>query len=129
MPAKRKPATVLELKGSWRKDPRRRRSDVTSWGPIGPPPDHFIEAQREAWEDVIDFAPQGVLKASDVVYVELLSCLWAEYREGPANFTAAKLALLHKMLRDSGLTPASRAYVEPEPDEPEDDEFAEFFQK
>ena len=94
MPAPRKPSNVLELRGSFKKNPSRRRK---------------------------------VIKATDRMPLEVLTCLMCEFRQGPTLFTASRIAQLMALFGRFGLTPADREKMSMQQDEPvKQDQYAEF---
>jgi hypothetical protein len=127
MPRPRKPSNVLELKGSFKKNPQRARTPVKApEGPFGPPPPRFDEEQRSCWYEVLELIPPAILAHADRVQVELLATLLAEFRQAYYAFPAQKIGHLRLCLDALGLTPASREkFNRPEPDKAAD-RFAEF---
>jgi len=107
----RTPTNVLELRGSFAKDPQRRREDAETAGEIGDPPADFSDGERTAWSEIVQNAPLRVLTIADRQIVEITSRLMAESRENWLDFTAAKIGRLEAMLGKLGMTPADRSRV------------------
>lgn len=123
----RKPSNVLELNGAFKKDPQRRRASVKPpAGPVGDAPAHFDEHQLQCWNEVVEQAPPGVLKASDRSSVELLATLLAEFRQAPYAFNAAKHGNTLKLLQQFAMTPSSRENFSLKSEDEAPDELREF---
>lgn len=74
MPAVKKTADILQLNGSAAHN-RGRYADrvdgaVTDERPIGGPPSQNLITFDEAWAEIIDMCPEGVLRHSDRLFVE-----------------------------------------------------------
>ena len=121
----RTPTNVLELKGSFKKDPQRRREDAEAVGPLGGSPTHINGAVRGAWNEIVASAPREVLTGSDALAVELAANLLAQFRADPVEFTAAKLVRLEALLGKFGMTPADRAKVGGKKEAPKGNPFAD----
>jgi hypothetical protein len=108
---KRKTSTrVLELRGSFKKNPNRKREgepEVTS--SLSAPPDDFTPAEAAAWHMIASKAPMGVLTDADWPSVVMAAKLWAEFMADSENFNTARVTRLHRMLGDFGLNPSDRA--------------------
>ena len=83
---------------------------------IGPPPERLSDAAKEAWREIVDLAPPGVLARSDRLVIEIAATLLAEFRQGPAHPLGAgmsqnRLGRLVSILGDLALTPISRHRV------------------
>lgn len=110
MPRPRKPTKVLEAKGAFRKDPQRRRDgEPEVREPLGAVPGDLNALQVKAWQEIVSFAPMGVLTQADRLVVEMAACLLAEYREDRGGFSGQKLGRLEAMLGKFGMTPSDRA--------------------
>ncbi len=107
----RKPSVVLELSGSFKKDPKRKRKDPETGGALGTSPGHLNKAERGIWNELLSIAPKHVLTEADCYVVEVLCKLINEMRTDWSNFTAAKLSRLEAMLGKLGMTPADRSKV------------------
>jgi hypothetical protein len=109
----RKPTNILKMNGAFDKDPARGRAregepEVTE--PLDEtPPESFTEEETRAWKDLIKYAPEGVMKSSDYLAVELASRLLAEIRGGEAG--ASTVNRFQVALACFGMTPADRSRV------------------
>ena len=128
MPAPRKPSNVLEFRGSFKKNPSRRRKVIkASDEPIGSPPGYLTQEQVDVWHEILRIAPPGIIKATDRMPLEVLTCLMCEFRQGPTLFTASRIAQLMALFGRFGLTPADREKMSMQQDEPvKQDQYAEF---
>jgi hypothetical protein len=123
----RKPSNVLELNGTFRNQPSRRRATVKpAPGVVGDPPEHFDEIQRREFHEIVRLAPPGVLKPSDAQSVAFLAVLMAEFHQAPYAFTAAKYGTAIKLLQQFAMTPSSRENFSVKTDEEPQDELREF---
>lgn len=108
----RKPTSVIEATGGFKKNPSRKREDPITIGPIGDAPDYFTKEEKTAWVEIVNNAPLGVLAAADRMVVESVSRLVAEMRcSKMEDFTGAKMALIISGLGRLGMTPADRSKV------------------
>lgn len=106
----RQPASLLELKGSFRKDPQRRRPpEPGPGGPLGEAPLHLDADAREIWGEIASILPDGVIGAADRVIVEMVSCLVAEFRKDPAGMQTSRMSILKSCLASLGMSPCDRA--------------------
>ena len=109
-----RPATataILQLRGAFKKDPQRRRPnepEVTAPF-VFDPPAHLSESSADCWREIAGIAPAGVLTAADVLVVEMLADLLADYRREPSAMAPVKLGHMRQMLRSLGLDPSGRA--------------------
>ena len=105
----RKPTNVLELSGSFKHNPNRRRADPPPAGEIGEAPDHLADDEKNLWKELVAQSPLGVLQASDRAALEIVCCLMAEFRNDRASFTPAKIGVLQRALSSLGHTPVDRS--------------------
>ena len=106
----RTPTSVLEARGAFKHDPQRRRpSEPVVTEPIGTPPHHLTAAQLLAWDEIVGYAPDGVLTSADRLSVEVASVLLAEFRADPAEMSAPRLLRLTGLLGHFGMNPADRS--------------------
>lgn len=112
MPAQRKPSSLQERKGAYRKDPQRRRKDPKGKGTLpASPPAHLrlSAALAEIWREVVAALPPAVATGSDRFVVERLVRLLARSRSPRAAWKAADESQLRAYLNSLGLSPAARA--------------------
>jgi len=114
MPAQRIPTNILELRGSFKKDPQRRKAranEPTGIPGLGDAPERLSEAERTAWAEISQTCAAGVLTQSDRLALELAACLLAELWDTKREFHNARRRLLHSMLASFGMTPSDRSRV------------------
>ena len=86
---------------------------------------HLTCATLGAWHEIVACAPRDVITESDRLSLELMASLLAEFRQSPADFTAAKLVRLEALLGKFGMTPADRAKVGGKVEKPKGNPFAD----
>lgn len=124
MPRPRKPTTSLELAGAFRKDPKRRRSDPKTKGPIGDPPPALPLELHAIWYELIDAAPLGVMTHADRPFLESF-CRWKHRERTSDKWSAADAGVLGWFYVRLGMTPADRSRVHAA-GEKQSNPFAEF---
>lgn len=109
----RTPTKVLELNGSFKKHPERKRTnEPIPTGEIGKPPKHFKSKElKAAWRELIKLTPDGVLTNADRVHLEMVCVLLVQFRSDPEAFTAARMTRLESMIGKLGLNPCDRSKV------------------
>jgi hypothetical protein len=108
----RTPTSVLEIRGAFKANPQRaqdRANEPVVTEPLGEPPKTFTGDQIQAWTDIVNYAPKGVLTSADTLAVERAARLLAKIRMGSASETEGRSfdALLGKF----GMTPSDRSKV------------------
>lgn len=110
----RKPTNVLELKGSFKKDPARgesRANEPKPEGEIGDPPEGLDVDARKCWVEIVGMCHAGTLCAADRLVVEHGARVLAALRKS-ADYADTKLMIrLEATLGKLGLTPADRSKV------------------
>lgn len=124
MPA-RTPTKILELRGTFKKNPQRKRSEPKNLSDLGDPPQHLGGATLSAWNELVASSPPGVLTASDRQILEICAVLLAQFREDPASFIPARLAQLNRALSMLGRTPVDRSRIGVN-EQPQDNPWASF---
>jgi len=113
MAKQRTPTNVLTMKGALKKNPARGRAragEPTELDPFPKAAPRYLNAnQKRAWAKVVKMVPAGVLKASDVVVVEITACLYAEFVAAPMLMETPRVAQLRIALGALGCTPADRS--------------------
>lgn len=87
----RTPTTVLELRGSFKKDPQRkkeRENEPVVTEPLGPPSEFLTDRAKEIWDEIVDECPDGVLNKSHRKIVDEL-CIAAENIQAAYRFELA----------------------------------------
>lgn len=106
----RQPTKLLELRGSFRKHPKRRRpTEPQDARPLGDPPARLPKRALPFWAEIVDMVPADVLKRADPWCVELASCLMAKAIKTNKGVTAAELNTLRSLLAAMGMTPVDRS--------------------
>lgn len=108
----RKPTSALEFKGSFKKDPqrkKRRASEPVVAEPIGNAPAHLNEDQKKAWRDIKKSAPNSALTKADGLFLEVVAGTLAQYRL-TGNLDYAKE--LRMQFGRLGMTPSDRSKVD-----------------
>src|SRR4051812_9883515 len=108
----RTPSAVLELTGSFKKHPDRKKAraqEPVASGPIGTPPARFDAELTEIWYEMVDLIPPGVLAKSDRLAVEIACRLTRKVFHDGIN--GAELSTLNSLLARFGMTPADRSKV------------------
>lgn len=112
MPGIRTATSILELKGSYRKNPQRRRSAEPVAAPFrNTPPSHLTAAQKKIWRAIVKDCADGVITQSDRLALEQLTMLVSEWRENPKDFKTSRHALMHSCLARFGMTPCDRSKI------------------
>lgn len=124
MPRPRTPTNVLDLRGSFNKHPeRKRKGEPVPEGNLGECPSRLEGLEREAWSELVEQVPAGVLTSADRWSAELTCKLMAKIWKG--ENTGADMGHLIKLLSQLGMTPADRSKISLEPKKPAN-EFEEF---
>lgn len=120
----RTPAKVLQLRGSFKRHPERKRTPAAGAGPFEQePPTHLPAECAPAWHYVVQRLPVVALTSSDEVAVEMAArCLHGIWQLGPMGFLTKEFKGLNDSLRQwlgkLGMTPADREKLAPAPDKP-----------
>lgn len=112
----RTPAKILELKGSWKKDPQRRREPIAAVGEFDPtPPAHLPQDHVRAWAWIVTQIPPGVLTASDRASIAIMAGLQARiWLMGELDYVKE----LRQWFGQYGLTGAAREKLSAKPAPP-----------
>lgn len=103
---------ILELRGSFEKDPQRRRETAIPKAGIGPCPPEQVMSRSEAWDFLVSISIPGVLGDRDRATLRIAADLFALYtRVGVEEMEAAKLNRLDTMLGKLGLNPSDASRV------------------
>jgi hypothetical protein len=121
------PASVLEAKGAFDKDPQRRRVDPETTGEIGEAPVYMTDSQKAVWGEIKSQLPIGVAKSADRIVFEVCVRLVDKMRHHEKGINSSETAQLLNALGRMGMTPADRTKCAvPVTPEKESNEFAEF---
>jgi hypothetical protein len=110
MPRPRKPTASLELVGAFAKNPKRRRKDAKTKGPIGDPPPSLPLQFHAVWFELIDAAPLDILTHADRPFLASF-CRWTHRERTAEKWTAADAAALAWFYVRAGMTPVDRSRV------------------
>lgn len=103
----RLPSNVLELKGSFAKNPQRRREDLDGTGPFDPnPPAHLQQELVRTWREIVSQINPVVLTASDGSSIELMARLMLQVR---LTGDIENIRELRQWFGQYGMTAAGRA--------------------
>lgn len=106
------PSKVHELRGSFDKNPQRRRNgEPVPKSGVGPAPHHLDEYEQQAWDELVGMSIPGVLGDADRWLVERAVRLMAKSRRDPDNFTGTNDGHLISCLSRMGMTPSDRAKI------------------
>lgn len=114
MPA-RKPAAILELNGAFDRNPSRRREDPVNDQPIGAPPEHLTDDERQAWAELVDEQYPGVFNKSHRKAVENASRAIAKIRNCWTLDVAKEVRI---MLSTLGMDPVNCGKLATKTDKP-----------
>ena len=108
---KRTATQLLELRGSFRQNPQRRRphEPKPSKSFRKSAPKHLTPQQRACWRELVAGVPAGVLGGGDEVLVEVTALLLAELRSDFASMPTTRVTALRINLDKLGLSPSGRA--------------------
>lgn len=102
----RTPSNVLEMRGSFDKDPQRRREDASGRGDFDrEPPEHLPQECVRAWRFIVDRLPPVSTFATDEVAVEVCARLLSTYWMS-GNLDTLKE--LRQWLMQLGFSPVAR---------------------
>ncbi|HUS94850.1 MAG TPA: hypothetical protein VMZ24_06730, partial [Patescibacteria group bacterium] len=108
----RTPTKILDARGAFKKNPQRSRDgEPEVRDPIGSAPDRLEDLERQAWDEVVRYAPMGVLTEADRHHVEELCILLAESWRLRAKMQTSTRALINKMLGQIGMNPSDRSRI------------------
>lgn len=117
----RKPTSLLEISGAFKKDPQRgaaRSLEIKPTGAIGPPPAHWEQpgsypkgALAAIWNEFVAEALPGVLGNSDRKQLEIVCVLTFEARRTGSKNQFRAMAELRQHLAKLGMNPTDRSRV------------------
>jgi phage terminase small subunit len=105
----RTPSAILEAKGTFDRNPARRRRDPETKGELGKAPGHLDDERAEIWDELAQNLPEGVARNADRLAFEVLVELTYKFRF--QGVTGAELSNMTGLISKFGLDPASRAKV------------------
>jgi hypothetical protein len=93
--------------------------------PFGEYPETRSTDPAVCWQEIAFECIPGVLTGADRIMMEIASDLLAEYREDPAEFTAARLRLMVSCFGKFGMSPSDRCNLGVVPPNPDDFVFSD----
>ena len=127
MPRPRTPLTEAEATGALDHNKRRYADRIDApqpEGPIGEPPSHFDDVDRDLWAEVVGMPAPGVLTSADRLLVEITVHLLRRFRgidygsgedeedhRSITPLTGVELGHLRACLGSMGCTPSDRTRV------------------
>lgn len=112
--ANRKPTAILQLTGALERNPGRykeRASEPKDLDALGDPPKRLTAQQKEAWNEITNNCPHGVLTKADRHTLELTVVLLAEFWANGVQMQGTHLSLLNTLLAKMGMNPSDRSRV------------------
>jgi phage terminase small subunit len=101
---------ILDARGAFAKNPKRKREDPKVSDPFPTvAPSHLDPLQVKCWHIIREITPATVLQGADILAVELAACLYAEFRSDPKEMNNGRIGQLRAALGVLGLSPADRA--------------------
>ena len=125
----RTPTNVLELRGAFKKDPKRgaaRVDEPEATDDIGDPPEWFSPEADACWREIVALAHAGTLSQADRLVVEHGSQLLAKLRGEDWEVHPTLLVRWEAFLGKLGMTPADRSKVSAKKAPPNADPLDEF---
>ena len=112
----RTPSNVLELRGSFKAQPSRRRiAEPQPPYPVGDCPARLNDGERAAWDEIVSTCCPGVLTNADRLAVELAARLLSESWDMGRGFHDKRRTQLHQLLGCFGMNPSDRTKIRVEP--------------
>lgn len=105
----RTPSNVLELRGSFKKDPqRKRKNEPKPTGEVGKLTMGSTDP-KEIWDELVTACAPNVLTVSDRIALEIAVEYMSQFRKDPANYPNERVRILISLLSKFGMTPSDRA--------------------
>lgn len=120
VPRPRTPLPIAEATGAVEHNRKRfegRAAAPQPEGPVGDPPAHFDDIDRDLWHEVVALPAPGVLSSADRLLVEVTVQLLRklrriDYADTPiAPLTGVEMGHLRACIGSMGCTPADRSRV------------------
>jgi hypothetical protein len=98
------------MKGYYDKHPERKpKNEPVVKKPLGGPPKHMTDAEKNVWKELAKMLPPGVAKFSDRASFERLVRMFTKDRAG--TLRVALEGRLDSLLGKFGMTPSDRARI------------------
>jgi hypothetical protein len=114
LPTPRKPTKLKELQGTLQPC-RTNRFEPVPVGVLGDPPQHLGTEEKRAWLDISESIAPGVATSADMLWVEIVSKLMADFRRGVIS--SSGMSALMRGLSQLGMSPADRSKIVVKKDE------------
>ncbi len=112
MPGIRTPASILELKGAYKKHPERRpAAEPVAATFKKTAPTHLTDSEKKVWRELLKLVAPGVLQQSDRFLLEQTCVLVAEWRSATDEFKTSRHQLMLSCFARLGMTPADRGRI------------------
>lgn len=126
MPRHTQPREVAEARGLIAHNPQRYRNTPPKAAyRLGEPPEHMREEAKRVWFELDTYAAAGVLTCAERPLLEVTANLFADFRDDPSTFPAAKVGTLISALGRLGMSPADRQKLN-SAEQPKENPFADF---
>lgn len=112
----RTPTAILEARGAFRANPKRRKdrlNEVQPEGELGPAPRSLGPRQKKLWNELAEIIPSGVAFACDRWTLEIAAKLMEKERRDAIN--TVERGQLITCLSKMGMTPSDRSKVQARP--------------
>lgn len=120
------PVEILELKGAYEHNPKRRRPPAPkSTHPIGDAPSSFTRDEKAMWKEILHNAIPETLTSADRYLVETFTKLIAKQRRRE-DMTGAELSVILSCIGKLGLSPVDRMKLATPPAEKAKSPYSEF---
>lgn len=127
MPARRKPAKVLEINGGFKHNPNRKRADPDLEKISEEPPAHISVGAKQVWEEIISIDRKNQhIKSNHAIALEMLCEEIAEYRALKNKTGAETKKNIRMMLKDFLMTPSDSLRLGVATTEKETNRFSEY---
>jgi hypothetical protein len=122
MPTPKQPSKILELRGAFKRNPQRKpKAEPQPTGPVDPKPKYLSAAEQRVYIEICEACAPGVLTSADTLVVAAAARLEWEWRRTGADMASAKIGQLMKCLATLGMTPADRARISVEQQQPDNE--------
>lgn len=106
------------MTGAYKNHPERakdREGEPKDIDPLGQPPKHLTEKERNCWLEFESQCAAGVLTIMDRQVLEIASTLMVKFRDSEKSLVAAELSMLIRCLSLMGMTPSDRSRLNVHP--------------
>jgi len=112
MPKPKTPTKILDWKGSYKKDPqRKRKGEPMPTGKIGKPPVWLSKDAAKAWRYLVRKCHPGVLTSMDGPGMVAMAVAFAPLMDKDKTLGVVEIKGISIMLGKFGFTPSDRAGI------------------